>query len=38
MANVILDKVRKTFDGKIHAVKDFSLEIRNGEFLVLECI
>jgi multiple sugar transport system ATP-binding protein len=35
MANVILEKVCKTFDGKIHAVKDFSLEIKDGEFLVL---
>lgn len=33
MAEVVLDKVRKEF-GKVVAVDDFSLEIRDGEFMV----
>ena len=35
MADVILENVSKVFEGGVTAVKDFSLHIRHGEFLVL---
>ncbi len=35
MAGVILDKVSKVFPGDVVAVKDFSMEIADGEFVVL---
>ena len=35
MADVIFDKVEKVYDNDVHAVHDFSLEIRDGEFVVL---
>ena len=35
MAAVILDQVCKAFAGGVHAVRDFSLQIRDGEFVVL---
>src|SRR5919202_2909617 len=35
MARVIFDHVWKTYAGGTHAVQDFSLEIDDGEFLVL---
>src|SRR6266516_4558610 len=35
MADVIFDKVEKVYDNDVHAVHDLSLEIRDGEFLVL---
>src|SRR3954469_20410622 len=34
MAGVVLDKVSKAFDGN-YAVKEVSLEVTDGEFLVL---
>src|SRR2546427_4464002 len=35
MADVIFDKVEKVYDNDGHAVHDLSLEIRDGEFVVL---
>jgi len=35
MARVILDKVNKIYPNKVHAVQDVSLEINDGELLVL---
>src|SRR6185503_21325683 len=35
MAEVIFDKVEKIYDNDVHAVHDLSLEIADGEFLVL---
>jgi multiple sugar transport system ATP-binding protein len=35
MAEVIFDKVEKIYDNDVHAVHDLSLEIRDGEFVVL---
>jgi multiple sugar transport system ATP-binding protein len=35
MADVIFDKVDKIYDNDVHAVQDLSLEIRDGEFVVL---
>jgi multiple sugar transport system ATP-binding protein len=35
MAEVIFDKVDKVYDNDVHAVHDLSLEIRDGEFVVL---
>jgi ABC-type sugar transport system ATPase subunit len=35
MANVTLRDVSKAFPGEVEAVRDFSLEIRDGEFIVL---
>ncbi len=35
MASVTLSKVSKVFAGDVVAVKDFSMEIRDGEFVVL---
>ncbi len=35
MAKVIIDKVSKVYPGKITAVKAFSAEIADGEFVVL---
>ena len=35
MAEVIFDKVEKVYDNDVHAVHDLSLEIRDGEFVVL---
>ncbi|MBN1554450.1 MAG: sn-glycerol-3-phosphate ABC transporter ATP-binding protein UgpC [Phycisphaerae bacterium] len=35
MAEVILEKVDKIYPGGVQAVKDFNLDIRDGEFLVL---
>jgi multiple sugar transport system ATP-binding protein len=35
MADVIFDKVDKFYENGVQAVNDLSLEIRNGEFVVL---
>ena len=35
MANVVLDKVNKIYENGFHAIHDLSLEIEDGEFLVL---
>jgi multiple sugar transport system ATP-binding protein len=35
MADVIFDKVEKVYGNDVHAVHDLSLEIRDGEFVVL---
>jgi multiple sugar transport system ATP-binding protein len=35
MADVVFNEVNKVFDNGFHAVHDLSLEIRDGEFLVL---
>src|SRR3954463_1403964 len=35
MADVIFDKVDKVYDNDVRAVRDLSLEIRDGEFVVL---
>src|SRR5438034_1395284 len=35
MADVIFDKVEKVYDNDVHAVHDLSLEISDGEFVVL---
>ncbi|MFP5488871.1 MAG: ABC transporter ATP-binding protein [Acidimicrobiia bacterium] len=35
MATVVLDKVNKVYDNGFHAIHDLSLDIRDGEFLVL---
>jgi multiple sugar transport system ATP-binding protein len=35
MADVIFDKVDKIYDNDVHAVQDLSLEIGDGEFVVL---
>src|SRR5256884_8725930 len=35
MAEVIFDKVEKVYDNDVHAVHDLSVEIRDGEFVVL---
>jgi multiple sugar transport system ATP-binding protein len=35
MADVIFDKVEKVYDNDVHAVHDFSLDIADGEFVVL---
>src|SRR6266704_1108127 len=35
MAEVIFDKVEKVYDNDVHAVHDLTLEIRDGEFVVL---
>jgi multiple sugar transport system ATP-binding protein len=35
MAEVIFEKVEKVYDNDVHAVHDLSLEIRDGEFVVL---
>ena len=35
MAEVVLKDVYKIYDGDVTAVKDFNLEIKHGEFLVL---
>jgi multiple sugar transport system ATP-binding protein len=35
MADVIFDKVEKVYDNDVHAVHDLSLEIADGEFVVL---
>ena len=35
MAEVVLDKICKTFGGNFHAIKDLSLTIHDGEFLIL---
>src|ERR687888_419202 len=35
MAEVIFDKVEKVYDNDVHAVRDLSLEIGDGEFVVL---
>jgi multiple sugar transport system ATP-binding protein len=35
MADVIFDKVEKIYDNDVHAVHDLSLEIADGEFVVL---
>jgi multiple sugar transport system ATP-binding protein len=35
MADVIFDKVEKVYDNDVRAVRDLSLEIRDGEFVVL---
>jgi multiple sugar transport system ATP-binding protein len=35
VAEVVLDKICKTFGGKYHAIKDLSLTVHDGEFLIL---
>ena len=35
MAEVVFDKVEKIYDNDVHAVHDLSLEIGDGEFVVL---
>jgi multiple sugar transport system ATP-binding protein len=35
MARVLLEKVNKVYDGKVHVVKDNDLEIKDKEFMVL---
>jgi multiple sugar transport system ATP-binding protein len=35
MATVVLDRVNKVYDNGFHAIHDLSLEIEDGEFLVL---
>jgi multiple sugar transport system ATP-binding protein len=35
MAEVKLDELNKVFDGGVHAVRDLSLDVADGEFLVL---
>jgi multiple sugar transport system ATP-binding protein len=35
MAEVVLDKICKTFGNNFHAIKDLSLTVRDGEFLIL---
>ena len=35
MATVVLDRICKRYDNGFEAVKDLSIEIRDGEFLVL---
>ena len=35
MAEVIFDKVEKIYDNGVHAVRELTLEIRDGEFVVL---
>ena len=35
MADVVLDHLEKLYDNGFHAVKDLSLDIEDGEFLVL---
>lgn len=35
MAEVVLDKICKTFGGRYHVIKDLSLTVRDGEFLIL---
>ena len=35
MATVVLDKVNKVYDNGYHAIHDLSLDIIDGEFLVL---
>ncbi len=35
MAEVVLDKICKTFGTHFHAIKDLSLAIKDGEFLIL---
>jgi multiple sugar transport system ATP-binding protein len=35
MASVTFDRVTKVFDGDVAALSDFSLEVRDGEFVVL---
>jgi multiple sugar transport system ATP-binding protein len=35
MADVVFNEVDKVYDNGVHAVEDLSLEIRDGEFLVL---
>ena len=34
MKNIVLNKVNKVYSGGVHAVKDFSMEIEEGEFVV----
>ena len=35
MAEVVLDEISKSFGGSLYAIKDLSLTIKDGEFLVL---
>ncbi len=35
MATVVLDNVNKVYDNGFHAIHDLSLDIADGEFLVL---
>ncbi|MGO7425181.1 ATP-binding cassette domain-containing protein, partial [Rhizobium ruizarguesonis] len=35
MAVVVLDKICKTYGNSYHAIKDLSLTIHDGEFLIL---
>ena len=35
MASVAFDRVTKVYDGSVVALEDFSLEIADGEFMVL---
>ena len=34
MANIVLKNVNKIYKGGVHAVKDFSMDIKEGEFIV----
>ena len=34
MANIVLKNINKIYKGNVHAVKDFSMEIQEGEFIV----
>jgi multiple sugar transport system ATP-binding protein len=35
MAQVVLDKINKLYENGFHAVKDLSIDVADGEFLVL---
>ena len=35
MADVVFDRVNKVYENGFHAVKDLSIDIADGEFLVL---
>ena len=35
MARILLENVTKVFDGEVTAVRDFNLEVRDGEFMVI---
>ena len=35
MAKVILEGIKKVYPGNVYAVKDFSMEIEDKEFIVL---
>ena len=35
MGNITLNKIEKVYDNGFHAVNDLSLDVNDGEFLVL---